>query len=119
MYLIDLTGISKSTILYTFSDLEKIQKLHFLFLCMQKSSYPQPTNLTTPTFPPLIHNQIFHLSTDHLFTYPQCYPQPFTYPQTYPQPTHTIKLIHSFHNFIHRYKNVIHRLTSITYFIYD
>ena len=107
-------NIKKYNIVH-FSNLVKIQKTCFLFLCMQKSTYPQPTNLTTPTFPPLIHNQIFHSSTDHHQLIHNVIHNLFSYPQTYPQATHTTKLIHSFHNFIHRYKKVIHRLNSITY----
>ena len=88
MYLIDLTGISKNTILFTFSNLEKIQKkMYFVFLYMKgylstthkpccnnvSTTYPQPD---LPIYPQLkkylslihrlIHNQPQpkNLSTD-------------------------------------------------------
>ena len=116
MYLASkVTRTTKVQYCSLFLTLIKYKKHVFCFLCIWKATYPQPTNLTTPTFPPLIHNQISYLSTDHHSLIHNVIHNLFSYPQAYPQATHTTKLIHSFHNFIHRYKKVIHRLTSITY----
>lgn len=84
MYLASKPPEQKRTILFTFSDHEKIQKISFLFLYIKKPTYPQPTNP-------------YH--TNVSTTYPQpdfpfIHRPPPTYPQCYPQPTTTQKVIH-------------------------